>query len=130
MTIDGTDFCIQQKGITKQGNAFGSHKYADKSALQYELGMDILKGNLAWVEGPYPAGTWPDIKIFLNHLAGHLLLGKRVEADNGYVGHSNQIKCPNNDCNPTKNLEMQSVARSRHETFNGSLKNWGILERT
>ena len=25
---------------------------------------------------------------------------------------------------------MQSAARSRHETFNGRLKNWGILERT
>ena len=25
---------------------------------------------------------------------------------------------------------MQSAARSRHKTFNGHLKNWGILERT
>ena len=57
MTIDGTDFRIQQKGIAKKGNAFGSHKYAGKSALRYELGIDILKGNLIWVEGPYPAGA-------------------------------------------------------------------------
>jgi hypothetical protein len=79
MTIDGTDFRIQQKGVTKKGNAFGSHKYAGKSALHYELGIDILKGNLVRVEGPYPAGAWPDIKIFLNCLVGHLLPGKRVE---------------------------------------------------
>ncbi len=63
-TIDGTDFRIQQKRVAKKGNAFGSHKYAGKSALRYELGIDILKGNLVWVEGPYPAGAWPDIKIF------------------------------------------------------------------
>ena len=129
MTIDGTDFRIEQKGVAKQGNKFGSHKYAGKSALRYELGIDILKGNLVWVEGPYPAGAWPDIKIFLNCLAGHLLPGERVEADNGYVGHPDKIKCPNNDCNPAENLGMQADARSRHETFNGRLKNWGILER-
>jgi len=82
------------------------------------------------VEGPYPAGTWPDIKIFLNSLACHLLLGECVEADNGYVGHPDKIKCPNNDCNPAENLGMQLAARSRHETFNGRLKNWGILKRT
>jgi len=56
--------------------------------------------------------------------------GERVEADNGYVGRPDKIKCPNNDCNPARNLGMQSAARSRHETFNGRLKNWGILERT
>ena len=132
MTIDGTDYRIQQKGVAKKGNAFGSHKSAGKSALRYELGINKLKANIIWVEGPYPAGTWPNIKIFLNSFACHLLLGKRVEADNGYVyvGHPDKIKCPNNDCNPAKNIEMQSAARSRHETFNSHLKNWGILERT
>jgi hypothetical protein len=130
MTIDRTDFRIQQKGVAKRGNAFGSHKYAGKAALRYELGIDILKGNLVWVEGPYPANAWPDIKIFLNTLACHLLPGERVEANNGYVGHPDKIKCPNNDCNPERNLGMQSAARSRHETFNDRLKNWGILERT
>ena len=50
MTINGTYFCIQQRGITKKGNIYGSHKYAGKSMLRYELGIDILKGNLVWVE--------------------------------------------------------------------------------
>jgi hypothetical protein len=69
MTIDGTNCRIQQKGVARRGNTFGSHNYAGKSALRYELGIDILKGNLVWVEGPYPAGAWPDIKIFLNTLS-------------------------------------------------------------
>ncbi len=112
------------------GRQEGSHKYAGKSALRYELGIDILKGNLVWVEGPYPAGAWPDIKINLNSLASHLPPDKRVEANNDYVGHPDKIKCPNNDSNPERNLGMQSAARSRHETFNGRLKNWGILETT
>ena len=130
MSIDGTDFKIEQKGAAKKGNAFGSHKYAGKSALRYELGIDILAGNLVWVGGPYPAGAWPDIKIFMNELAHLLEPGERVEADNGYVGHADKIKCPNNDCNPAEHLAMQASVRSRHETFNARLKFWGILGQT
>ena len=130
MSIDGTDFKIEQKGAAKKGNAFGSHKYAGKSALRYELGIDILAGNLVWVGGPYPAGAWPDIKIFMNELAHLLEPGERVEADNGYVGHADKIKCPSNDCNPAVNVAMQARVRSRHETFNARLKFWGILGQT
>ncbi len=61
---------------------------------------------------------------------GHLLPGERLEANNGYVGHPDKIKCPNNNCNPARNLRMQLAVRSRHKTFNGCLKNWGILKRT
>ena len=46
MTIDGTDFRIPQKGLETKGNAFAPHKYAGKSAPHYELGVDILAGNL------------------------------------------------------------------------------------
>jgi hypothetical protein len=112
MSIDGTDFKIKQKGSAKKGNTFGSHKYAGKSALRYELGIVILLGNLVWVGGSYPAGAWPDIKIFMHELAHLLKPGERVEADNGYVGHANKIKCPNDDCNPEENLAMQARVRS------------------
>ncbi len=129
MTIDGTDYRIQQKGVAKKGNLFRSHKYRGKSALQYELGIDILAGNLVWFSGPYPAGRWTDVKIFDDVLSNLLEPGERVEADNGYVGRADKVKCPNNDCNPPENLGMQGKARPRHETFNGRLKNWGILEK-
>jgi hypothetical protein len=45
MTINGTNFHIQQKGAARKGNLFVSQKYAGKSALRYELGVDILAGN-------------------------------------------------------------------------------------
>ncbi len=45
MLVDGEDFRIPQKGAATKGNPFGSHKYAGKSALCYELGIDILMGN-------------------------------------------------------------------------------------
>ncbi len=113
----------------KKGDLFGSHKYSGKSALRYELGVNILARNLVWVEGPYPAGMWPDLKIFNNILVHCLEPGECVEANNGYMGHPEKVKCPHNDCNLAENLRMQGAARSRHETFNGCLKNWGILEK-
>jgi hypothetical protein len=91
--------------------------------------VDILAGNLVWFEGPYPAGVWPDVKIFNSVLSHCLEPGERIEVDNGYVGHPNKIKCPHNDCNPAENLGIQSAARSCHEIFNRHLKNWGILEK-
>jgi hypothetical protein len=127
MSVDGTHFRIPQKGAAKKGNLFGSHKYAGKSALRYELGVDILMGNLVWIQGPYPAGAWPDIKIFTSCLAHFLEPYERVEADGGYRGHADKVKCPKSDVNPVENLKMQGHVRARHETLNGRLKNWGIL---
>jgi hypothetical protein len=109
------------------GSLQQSHKYAGKLALRYELSIAILAGNLVWIQGPYPAGKYNDIKIFNSVLRHYLEPGKRVEADKGYVGHADKIKCPDNTCNPEENLAMQAPVRSWHETLNGRLKNWGIL---
>jgi hypothetical protein len=129
MSVDGTDFCIPQNGAAKKGNPFWSHKYVGKSTLCYELGVDSLMGNLVWIQGPYPAKAWPDIKIFTSCLAHFLEPYGRVEADNGYQGHADKVKCPKNDVNPVKNLKMQGHIRARHKTLNGHLKNWGILSQ-
>ena len=56
--------------------------------------------------------------------------GERVEADNGYGGAADKIKCPDNSCNPVENEGMQSRAQYRHETINGRFKTWGILQHT
>ena len=34
-----------------------------------EIGVDILAGNIVWVNGPYAAGKYPDIEIFCSGLA-------------------------------------------------------------
>ncbi len=113
MMIDGTDFRIQQKGVTRKGNLFGSHKYAGKSTFCYEHRVNILAGNLVWFEGPYPTGMWPEVKFSYSVLLHCLEPGERVEADNSYVGHAKTIKCPKNDCNPVENLWMQSASQSQ-----------------
>ena len=54
MTVDNTDFRVPQKGVTKKGNTFTSRKYTGKSALCYELGVNILTGNLGVDLGSLP----------------------------------------------------------------------------
>ena len=87
MSVDGTDFRIQQKGKAKEGNAFGSLKYVGKSALRYKLGVDILAGSLVWIQGPYPAGKYNYITLINKVLHHFLEPGERVEVDKGYCGH-------------------------------------------
>ena len=83
-----------------------------------------------WIQGPYPAGKYTDIKNFNKVLRNFLEPGERVEADEGYRGHPDKIKCPGNDANPAENRAMQGRAvRARHETLNGRLKNWGVLSQ-
>jgi hypothetical protein len=55
------DFYIQHKDVARKGNLFNFQKYAGKSVLRYELGVDILAGNSAWVKGLYPAGARPKV---------------------------------------------------------------------
>ena len=78
-------------------------------SLHYDTswGVDILAGRLVWIQGPYPAGKWPDIKIVNAVLSNFLAPGEHVEADNRYRGHGDKIKCPQHDANPPENLEMQ-----------------------
>ena len=114
MSIDDTDFWIPQQGPALPGNLFSSHKFKGKCALRYEIGVDIVSGNIAWIEGPYAAGKYPDINIFRLALAHWLDPYERVEADDGYIGESpHKVKCPGCAANPTENL----------------LKNWEILKQ-
>jgi hypothetical protein len=79
--------------------------------------------------GAVPCHKYADIKIFNKVLRYFLEPGERVEADEGYRGHPDKIKCPGNDANPAENQGMHGRVRARHETLNGWLKNWGILSQ-
>ena len=46
------------------------HKYASKSTLHYELGVDILMGNLIWISGPCPVGKYTDRPLSQARRAG------------------------------------------------------------
>jgi hypothetical protein len=96
--------------------------------MRYEIGISIVGGDIVWLNGPYEARTWNDIKIFRDFLMSNLDPGERVEADDGYVGEApRHVKCPMSFANPLKNRRMQAIVRSRHETIKKRFKQWGCL---
>ena len=124
MSVDGTDFQILQKG-----SRFWSHKFK-KSGLRYEVGICILTGDIVWINGPYPAGSYPDISIFRDGIMHHLDPFERVEADDGYIGEApRHVKCPMSFTHNKNNEAMQSRVRRRQETVNKRFKDWGILRQ-
>jgi hypothetical protein len=130
MTVDGTDFRVPQKGTATKGNTFASYKYAGKSGLRYKLGVSILGGDLVWIQGPYPAGKYNDIKIFNKVLCHFLDLGEQVKADEGYVGYPDKIKCPQNVGNLAEKWAMQGRVRAHHKTLSGQQKIGGSSHRS
>ena len=124
VTVDGTDFCIQE-----YGRKFYSHKYKS-SGLQYEVALCIVTGSTVWVNGPYECGLWPDINIFQDSLASFLGPNKHVEADDGYLGEAPlRVKCPSSFTNPVECGQMQHRAQAWQETVNKQFKNWGCLTK-
>jgi hypothetical protein len=128
MTVDGTEFHIPQKGIATKGNAFGSHKYVGKSALRYELGGNILTGNLVWIKGPYPAGKYTDIKIFNKVLRNFLEPGERVEAVRGTAATLTKSNAGQGRKSGGESGDAGEVKGTSRDA-NGRLKNWGILSQ-
>ena len=114
MSVDSTDFLIVW--FAQVCGQIVTSVQAQHLHLHWPPGMNLN-----------PAGKFNDITVFNQVLVNFLDPYKRIETDSGYRRHPRYIKCPENGANPPKNLAMQGRMRSRHETFNGHLKNWGIL---
>ena len=48
-----------------------SHKFKD-TALHYEIGLCIETRWIVWVNGPFPAGEWSDMKIMRSGINQYL----------------------------------------------------------
>ena len=108
LSVDGTDF-----QVSEQGRKFYSHKFKG-SAVRYEVALCILTGEICWIHGPFPAGSWPDIVIFQNSLASNLGPFEHVEADDGYIVEALlKVKCPKSFTNPKETKMMQKRVRIR-----------------
>jgi len=103
-----------------------SHKF-NGPGLRYEIGICIQTGWIVWVNGPYSAGQWPDLRIGRGSLNQLLEAGERHIADGGYGDRHGPANTP------TRRHEyvdrMKAHARARHETVNGRFKSWGILKQ-
>jgi hypothetical protein len=126
ITVDCTDCAISEPWPWESGfnRQFFSHKI-NGAALKYEVGVCIQTGDIVWVNGPFKAGKWNDIKLYRRTLKEQLLPGEMVEADRGYRGDET-VRCPDTVFSRSDKQAKQK-ARARHETVNGRLKNFRVL---
>ena len=79
-----------------------------------------------WVNGPFPCGVLPDIKIYKRDLKQKLLTSEIVLADKGY---------PDRTVNLPNVLDSHEVRKwnkwvgKRHETVNMHCKKWCVLKQ-
>lgn len=106
---------------------YKSHKFA-KAGLRYEIGICIRTGDIVWVNGPYPCGAWPDIKIFRHKLKHKLAPGEQVEADNGYRGEPMTVR-QKKEYVSRVDRKAKATALNRHECENALVKKWGCLNQ-
>jgi len=93
-----------------------------------ELGISLTHG-LVWINGPYDAGD-NDLNIFrkpggLKEKLEHL--GKKAIGDRGYRGETDVVSTYNPLDSKAVRI-FKSRALWRHETFNGLLKTFDILD--
>lgn len=122
LSIDGTDCRIEEPAPFN--TCWYSHKFKG-AGLRYEIGVSLLGGNIMWANGPFPCGSYPDVKIFRNELKHLLLEDEYVIADKGYRDE----KCMIERIERKENQKLQNY-RARHETINRMLKSFNVLSTT
>ena len=138
-TVDGTDYRVFER-TKRPGVEYGrgrdgrrltvnpkwfSQKF-NGPAVRYEIAVCIQTGDIVWTNGPFPAGRWPDEKIFKHKLIHKLDDDEMVEVDNTYSGLRAYCRLPG-DYVSDGDRTAKTNARARHETINKRLKQWGCL---
>ena len=93
------------------------------------MAIAIQSGDLAWVHGPFPCGSFTDLAIFRLGLKNILLEGERVEANAGYSG-DDRSDGPFDYCYSEVQYRAKFTVRARHEVVNKRFKQFGILSQT
>lgn len=122
MTIDGTDCPIEEPSPFNR--KWYSHKF-EGAGLRYELGICIQTGDIVWINGAYPCGSWSDLKIFRHRLKGLLGPTELVEADATY--RDSKCRLPGSFVS-VADRRASRRARGRHEQINGRIKIFKVLK--
>ena len=125
ITVDGTDFRIQEP--IPFNPKWYSHKFKGPG-LRYEVAICIKTGWIVWVNGPFPAGEWPDRKIAQAGINHHLDDNECYVGDGGYYDGWQWAETPTGYNNHEQ--KMYAMARARHETVNRQFKQFGCLSNT
>jgi hypothetical protein len=120
------------------GSTHYSHKF-NGAGVSYELGIAIYSSRLVWIAGPFPASSH-DLTIFRggkpnepkdpNALIFKIPQGKKGIGDSAYSAEAGEngkmtVSC---DEDPIDLKKFKARAKARHETFNGRLKAFQVLD--
>jgi DDE superfamily endonuclease len=130
LTVDGVHCRIQE--VRKDPGAKWYDHKTHGPGLSYELGIAIRSNRLVWINGPFPASRH-DITTFRsddnpgNGLKDSIPEGKRAIGDSGYRGEPTKVAVTREgDSDEVKRFKAR--AKARHETFNGRIKSFKILD--
>ena len=136
VSVDGVDFDVWEKPSERYNIDKGlmSHK-SRHGALRYLIALSLWESKCVFIDGPARAGDIPDIALFRQNLKQKMLElpGKILIADGGLGSSENDemgmVSIPN-PSDPHKLHQFKARARQRHESFNGRLKQFKILQDT
>lgn len=133
VSVDGKDFkCWEPKHDTLPVDPQMKSSKFRKSGWKYEIALSVWDAKCVWLSGPHKASKH-DMTIFREGLKAKIAPGKLVSADLGYrtsqPDEVGMMSFPNSmDTDALK--EFKSRIRCRHETFNGRLTFFKILQDT
>ena len=95
--------------------------------MRCEISTCAQTGCIVWINGPFPAVHWPDLRIARGSLNQLLDAGERCIADGGYQDRYGPAITPTGRHECVERTKAH--ARARHKTVNGRFKSWGILKQ-
>lgn len=123
ITLDGTDCPIDEPAPFHP--KWFSHKFRGPG-VRYEVGLCIQTGWIVWVNGPFPCGSFPDLKIAREWIVFKLKKDEKILADGGYSDKNVFFDTPTGYRSPFQ--RMKKLARARHETVNKRIKQFKIFK--
>lgn len=118
ISVDGTDFKIHEP--TPFSPRWFSHKFRGPG-VRYEVGICIATGDIVWIHGPFPCGSFADLRIFRLAMKHVLDDDEYVVADGWY--QDERCQTPNN----RGQSPLHALIRARHETINRRFKQFNVL---
>ena len=126
MTIDGTCCPIEEPRPFSTHNS--CYKIGGKAGVNYELGISIIEQKVIWCFGPTQPGAYNDLSVYRLALKQEMqrMPDRRIIAD-GIYNDEEDVISQKDELDPRELQEFKDRALSRHEKFNGLLKNFNIL---
>lgn len=138
ITVDGVHCRIREPRRRDPGSQNYSHKF-NGAGIAYELGIAIRAQRLVWIAGPFKA-SMHDLTIFrggkpneekdARALIFKIPQGKKAIGDSAYKGEAGpggKVSI-SHDEDSAQLKKFKARAKARHETFNGRLKSFNVLD--